>query len=50
MQPERYFCELNRHGVLIDAVNHAFEHHAPACEFRRNPATDSDLKPATVPI
>jgi hypothetical protein len=20
------------------------------CEFRRNPATDSDLKPATVPI
>jgi hypothetical protein len=21
-----------------------------ACEFRRNPATDSDLKPATVPI
>jgi ParB family chromosome partitioning protein len=26
---------------LIDAAN---------CEFRRNPATDSDLKPATVPI
>jgi hypothetical protein len=23
---------------------------APDCEFRRNPATDSDLKPATVPI
>jgi excisionase family DNA binding protein len=21
----------------------------PACEFRRNPATDSDLMPATVP-
>ena len=23
---------------------------ALVCEFRRNPATDSDLKPATVPI
>ena len=22
----------------------------PDCEFRRNPAGDSDLKPATVPI
>jgi hypothetical protein len=24
--------------------------HVAVCEFRRNPATDSDLKPATVPI
>jgi hypothetical protein len=35
----------------VDVLKTAF---APAiaggCEFRRNPATDSDLKPATVPI
>jgi hypothetical protein len=33
---------------LDDAVDYVYS--PPDCEFRRNPAGDSDLKPATVPI
>jgi glutathione S-transferase len=41
--------------VLVEGDKSLWETDAIACrlsqcEFRRNPATDSDLKPATVPI
>jgi len=35
---------VNRANAFDDAVGRHW------CEFRRNPAGDSDLKPATVPI
>ena len=34
----------------IALVRRGYEAFAKGCEFRGNPATDSDLKPATVPI
>jgi predicted nucleotidyltransferase component of viral defense system len=43
------------YDIWVLARSHRFEDDRlaraiAACEFRRNPATDSDLKPATVPI
>ena len=32
------------------SLNEAADYFDVACEFRRNPATDSDLMPAAVPI
>jgi CubicO group peptidase (beta-lactamase class C family) len=44
--PADYFAER----VWGPARMEADAHWQLECEFRRNPATDSDLKPATVPI
>jgi hypothetical protein len=35
---------------MMDQVLQRAAARSDGCEFRRNPATDSDLKPATVPI
>jgi hypothetical protein len=29
MEPKRDFGEFDRHGILVDAVDDALEHHAP---------------------
>ena len=42
----RYFAELSLNNVFACPLNAL----PPACEFRRNPARDSDLMSATVPI
>ena len=37
-------------GLQRELGSAAMRRRGPGCEFRRNPAGDSDLKPATVPI
>jgi hypothetical protein len=42
--------EIENTRELVLAAGDANSEHRALCEFRRNPAGDSDLKPATVPI
>jgi hypothetical protein len=45
LQPDAAIVRRELASATAAEINSAL----PECEFRRNPATDSDLKPATVP-